>query len=62
MDEIYTELKRLSEPLPLNQLGVPDYYRYMLSIIPRLRTLIDELEMSYMNSLRLSESHMNEEF
>ena len=62
MDEIQRELKKLSEPLPLNQLGVPDYYRYMLSVISQLKTLIENLETSYMNSLRLSESHMNEEF
>jgi hypothetical protein len=62
MDEICQELKKLSEPLPLNQQGVPDYYRYMLSITARIKQLITQLENGYQNSLRSFESQMDEEF
>jgi len=62
MDEIQRELKKLVEPLPLNQLGLPDHYRYMLKITSRIKQLITELETGYQSNLRSFENHMDEEF
>jgi hypothetical protein len=62
MDEIQRELKKLSEPLPLNQLGVPNHYRYMLTVTAKIKQLITGLETEYQTSLRSFENHMDEEF
>jgi len=62
MDEIQRELKKLAEPLPLNQLGLPSHYRYMLTVTAKIKQLITELETGYQSNLRSFESQMEEEF
>lgn len=65
MDSVYEKilsvLSGILEPAPLNQLGMPDYCRYMLGILGQTKRMIEELEESYRVMLRSYET-MDEEF
>jgi hypothetical protein len=61
-DKIVSLLTCILEPAPLNQLGMPDYCRYMLSILDQIKKQIEELEETYRNTLRSYDISMNEEF
>lgn len=61
-DKIVSLLTHILEPAPLNQLGMPDYCRYMLGILSQVKKQIEELEDSYRTIMRSYETEMNEEF
>lgn len=66
MDAIYNKIVNLLsgilEPVPLNQLGMPQYCRYMLNILADVKSAIEDLETSYRSTLRLYEMDIDEEF
>lgn len=61
-DKIVSLLTGILEPAPLNQLGMPDYCRHMLSILSQIKKQIEDLEETYRNIMRSYDISMNEEF
>ena len=64
MEDIYNKLinllSHILEPMPLNQLGVPEHCRYILGILSDAKKIIVQLEELYLSTLRSYD--MNEEF
>ena len=61
-DSIVHLLSGILEPMPLNQLGVPDYCRRILAILGGIKHIIQDLEGYYRNLLRSYDITMDEEF
>ena len=59
-DKLTNMLSCILEPMPHNQLGVPDHCRYILGILNQIKKMIEQLEESYLSMLRSYEMH--EEF
>ena len=59
-NKIYSLLACILEPAPLNQLGMPEYCRHILSVLAEVKSKIEELEDSYRRTL--SSFDMDEEF
>ena len=61
-DNIVSALSCVLEPIPLNQLGVPDYCRHILSVLASIKGMIEDLENYYKRLQRSYEPDMDEEF
>ena len=55
MEQVYETFMRvlsgLLEPAPLNQLGMPEYYRHILQVLAQAKTMIEQLEVTYRDML-----------
>ena len=65
MEDIYEKIVQalscILEPMPMNQLGMPEYCRYILGVLANTKQMIEELEESYRSMLR-SYDTIDEEF
>lgn len=51
-EKLVKALSCLLEPAPLNQLGMPDYCRYMLRALGLVKEMIEDVEGYYRRMLR----------
>jgi hypothetical protein len=61
-DNIVQLLKCILEPAPLNQLGLPYYYRQILAALSQVKHIIEDAETFYTQQLRSWENNIDEEF
>jgi hypothetical protein len=61
-DNIVQLLKCILEPAPLNQLGLPYYYRQILAALSQVKHIIENAESHYAQQLKSWENSIDEEF
>lgn len=61
-DKIIKTLSCILEPAPLNQLGMPSYYRHILAVLSQIKEQIESMEAYYKSQLNSWENVMDEEF
>jgi hypothetical protein len=61
-DNIVQLLKCILEPAPLNQLGLPYYYRQILAALSQVKQIIENMESHYTQQLKYWENNIDEEF
>ena len=61
-ESIIELLSCVMEPMPLNQLGVPDYCRNILATLARVKQMIEDLEKYYRGLMRSYNMSMDVEF
>jgi hypothetical protein len=61
-DNIVQLLKCILEPAPLNQLGLPYYYRQILAALSQVKQIIENMESHYAQQLKSWENNIDEEF